>query len=254
MAVDRWPRIFPVSGENQGGGKDTLWLQLAVKELKAQTMDVRNKGGLDVGSTLATMQLLLPMDFQQTVNHIWEDTDTLATKLGEKYRTLKTGGQQILDAFTNNSGYGNIISGAASGVADVNVRPDSPTIFRSSQKREISLSFHLADQGDTEKDVFEPVNLLMYYSSSGAADEYFKIDYPYIFELQTVTGDSEPIQLINFKHAALTSVQPTYKGPYRNGYPTHCELTLQFKDLEPLFKKTFDEGPTRVTVSVLGGR
>lgn len=251
MAINRWPRIFPMSGENQGGGKDTLWLQLTVKELLAQTMDVRTDGGLTVGNTVETMQFLLPMSYIENIDHNWEDLDTIASKISEKYRSLVQAGREVTGITGSRGKYGNFLRTES----DTAIRPDSPTVFKSSQKRSLPLTFHLADQGDTERDVFEPVNLLMYYSSSGMGNEgesYFKIDYPYVFELKTVTGDNQEISLINYQHAALTNIQPTFEGPYRNGYPTKCELTLTFQDLQPLFKKTFDRNSSRVSVSIAG--
>jgi hypothetical protein len=36
----------------------------------------------------------------------------------------------------------------------------------------------------------------------------------------------------------ITAIQPTYRGPYRDGYPSICELTLSFKDLDPLYHES----------------
>ena len=44
------------------------------------------------------------------------------------------------------------------------------------------------------------------------------------------------------EYAAITSIQPTWKEPYRFGIPIVCELTISFTDMSPLFKKTLETG------------
>jgi hypothetical protein len=47
-------------------------------------------------------------------------------------------------------------------------------------------------------------------------------------------GSSGPNRIISLRAAALQSVQPTYQLPYIDGYPSKCDLTLNFIDVNPL--------------------
>ena len=63
------------------------------------------------------------------------------------------------------------------------------------------------------------------------------IKLPWVFKVKSYPGN-----LIKINHAALESVQPTYQEPYMKGYPMRAELTLNFKDMSPLYKRTLEEG------------
>jgi len=76
----------------------------------------------------------------------------------------------------------------------------------------------------------------MKYSSPESTSS-IGINLPYIFDIST-----SPASFIKSSYTALTAVQPTYKGPYIDGYPSMCDLSLSFTDLSPLFRKTIETG------------
>ena len=87
--------------------------------------------------------------------------------------------------------------------------------------------------------VVMPVKLLEMLSSPAypkQANRNFNSDIilPYLFELKTVPGD-----LIICDLAVLKQVQPTWKGPWIDGYPSRCELRLDFYEYRPLEQKVF---------------
>lgn len=171
-------------------------------------------------------------------------------------------------------------------------RIDFALKYQNTARRELNLQFSLADQGDTFEDVFFPVHLLRMLSSASIAksnakispqsqgtistnqnfsktaqkfnlnfgssignfvgNDNLKIEWPNIFRLQTVDGDGKPNDMIYFDYAAIRSVQPQFKGPYRNGYPSQCDINITFVDLEPPFKSSFSSenlGSSKITTS-----
>jgi len=116
-------------------------------------------------------------------------------------------------------------------------------VYRSSDRRKVDLTLNLSVYEDAYKDVVEPVNILRIHSAPSFSQKRgigTKVDLPTVFKIQTKYCSKE-VPLINFRHAVLTSVQPTFKGPYLQGYPSHCEMTLSFADMEHLSKRSFSE-------------
>ena len=96
-----------------------------------------------------------------------------------------------------------------------------------------------------------PINELRLRSSpelSGRSAYQTEVGNPDIFRVDTETGSGQKVPLINIRNAALTSVQPSFQGPFIEGIPSKCELTLEFKDMEPMSKETFRKIGSRVTV------
>jgi hypothetical protein len=116
---------------------------------------------------------------------------------------------------------------------------DTPVTFKDSNRRTLDITVELADQGNTCNDVFKPVRMLEKYSCAkkGSGVDF---ELPYIFTVRTKTSEGYN-SLIYMNNAALISVQPTWYGPYRNGYPSKCELLLSFRDMEPLYRNSFGE-------------
>lgn len=174
------------------------------------------------------MILLAPLSFQDDVIHTWSNYDSLGTRIVEKGNVLEGLTKQVLGTakgISMGQGFGKVVT----------QKLDVPMTFNDSNRRQISLIFTFADQGNTKTDVFEPVRKLQIYSCADKTDGFYDFDMPYIFTVETLNSD-----LLYIEHAALQSVQPTWFGPYRNGYPSKCELTVQIQDLDPLYRKTFN--------------
>lgn len=185
------------------------------------------------------MIFLAPMTFQENTIHEWANYDSLGTRFAQKFNQLETLTADVATS-VKNLGSGN--SGHV-----ITKKLDTPMTFSDSNRRVLVITFQLVDQGDTEIDVFTPVRLLQQYSCAEKKNSTFDFDLPYIFTVETINSN-----LVYIENAALGSVQPTWIGPYRNGYPSKCELTLDFKDIEPLYRRTFDS--TKSRMQKLGGR
>jgi hypothetical protein len=127
-------------------------------------------------------------------------------------------------------------------------RVDAPLNYKSSNRRQFEFMLNLVAIKNRFKEVVEPVRFLQYLSSPQATSiektsEEGKmtsmgntaIKPPWLFRITTV-----PEGTLFIKLAALTTVQPTFKGPWIAGVPTYCELRLSFMEYMPLFDKTFD--------------
>lgn len=122
-----------------------------------------------------------------------------------------------------------------------NYRVDTPLSYKGSERRSFSLPFTLinVDKGKNHENVVFPVKLLEMLSSPSypeVANQNFNSDIilPYLFEIKTTPGD-----LIICDLAVLKQVQPTWKGPWIDGYPSRCELRLDFTEYRPLEQKVF---------------
>jgi hypothetical protein len=60
------------------------------------------------------------------------------------------------------------------------------------------------------------------------------IAIPNVFKITT-----EPFNWLGIEYAACKNIQSTFKGPYMDGMPTSCELTLTFESLKPMFDTEF---------------
>ena len=196
-----------------------------------------------------SMIFLVPNTFQEDIIHTWGNYDSLGT------RAVKKEGQLIkvtsdttnqIKALTNSAitgaktawTTGSLTKALSTGHTGnvVTKKVDTPTTFQDSQRRSLSLTLILSDIGNTEKNVFEPVRLLQKYSCAEKDITRFGFNMPYIFTVETIDSP-----LIYIEYSALTSVQPTYYGPYRDGFPSKCELTLKFDDLQPLYRRSFEK-------------
>ncbi len=122
-----------------------------------------------------------------------------------------------------------------------NFRVDTPLSYKGSERRSFSLPFTLInlDKDKNHENVVFPVKLLEMLSSPAypkVANQNFNSDIilPYLFEIKTTPGD-----LIICDLAVLKQVQPTWKGPWIDGYPSRCELRLDFTEYRPLEQKVF---------------
>lgn len=122
-----------------------------------------------------------------------------------------------------------------------NYRVDTPLSYKGSERRSFSLPFTLinVEGGKNHENVVFPVKLLEMLSSPSypeVANQNFNSDIilPYLFEIKTTPGD-----LIICDLAVLKQVQPTWRGPWIDGYPSRCELRLDFTEYRPLEQKVF---------------
>jgi len=215
--MSRWPSNTASFGQP---GPDTLYLELTAYKIKQQNSSVASAKGINKSKIGGPYELLMPKTFSTTISHTWENVDQLGTRFMQKYNKIQT---LVEDAKNVN----NVVTR----------KLDTPVTFKDSNRRTLDITVELADQGSTYYDVFTPVRQLEKWSCAKKGDGTL-FELPYIFTVKTKTADGRN-PLISINNAALISVQPTYYGPYRNGYPSKCELTLSFKDMEPLYRTSF---------------
>ncbi len=168
------------------------------------------------------------------------ETANLVEGAGAGFSSAKAGG-----GFTG-------VTAAAQAAATAEIhKSDAPLVYKDSSRREYSFTFIFADQGNPGYDVMAPVNYLRQFSCANFKDK-LQIEFPYIFSVDTISGNGAIIPVVNIKYAALRSVQPTFGGPYRGGIPSRCDCQVTFMDIEPLYKTTWETGSSKVTAVARG--
>lgn len=227
------------------------------KSLEKQSAYARGSNSITTGDTRDSWIFAFPVEFNEQIAHTWETYQSIGSRLAEKVGEVQAAIadlQGVAGGATNTfkSMDGNkpvssdsIISTAnqaalAMSTSDVPAfRVDTSLVYRDSSRREYSIAFQVMDdEGDPYNTVFKPVRELEKYSCPEMkGDSLVGINFPYIFEVTSMGSD-----IINIKNAAIISVNPTWMYPFINDYPTRCELTISFKDIEPLYRSSFDAG------------
>jgi hypothetical protein len=192
---------------------------------------------------------LLPEQILETVNHSWEPWETIASRLAGKgkeaiqmgkqfdglWRALKSqrSGVDLSKIFTN-----------VSSISKAKWKVDTPLVYEDSERREYTFEFQLvATKQEEANNNIQGVRTLQAMSSPKRYGDV-TIELPCVFKVEQfppVHGNFSMSAMINLPYAALTSIQPTYMAPYKNGYPMRIALTLTFKELAPLYSDSFDD-------------
>ena len=229
--------------------KDALWITMQARELRGIATGSRG-GNLTLGRTKTQFKFLAPPEILEMHNHEWEEYASMASRLMEKVRQLQTmteHGQAILNKLS-----GDLKGVIQNGVSSLSLQSiedyagqlnlpvpsrkiDTPLSYKTSQRRQYQFEFVLADNKGG-KTVVQAVKLMESFAAPRSTS-VIGIEFPHVFKIQT-----EPEGLILMEHAAITSIQPTWQYPYVDGYPTRCNLTINFTDMSPLFEKTIKSG------------
>lgn len=222
MATKWYPNI------NDKNTQNYLWISVHPRKLfyrsPIRDFHMRAKVQAVEDSSLTKFMFLAPQELQDNVTHEWEPLENIVSRVADMVGQAR----QSISLGT-----------------EIN-KVNTALVYSDSNRREVTFTIYLGLHNDPYKDVVEPVQLLEAYSSPSLYGDNVwetRVTVPNIFKVDTKIG-GQSVKLINMRHAALTAVQPTFKAPYIDGYPSSCELTLTFKDMEPLSKKTFE----RVTV------
>lgn len=229
---------YPAGIESdRSNSRDTLWLQLIPREMAMTNINARLNQASDKTTTLSPMWFLMPSQIMTNIKHNWDD---LATPAG----ALKDISSKISNQLMVAEGTGN------RGAITTGHKADNPYLYVGTDRRNISLSLEFTVFRDTYNDVFQPIQKLIEYSCPQITDSSTEFVFPYIFSLQTFTGDRKAVDIISIKHVAITSVQPTYMGPWIDGYPSKATVEIDFDDLNPLYRSTlYNEKHKRITTS-----
>jgi len=199
-------------------------------EYKTDLVDHTIKTNVEATPIDVPMMFLAPMEMQDNINHTWEPHTNVMSRMKE----IGALSEQEFKMGTTRS------------------KVDTALVYSDTDRRQIELMVYLAYHGKgIEGEVLEPVRRLQRYSCPNLEQgglTGLQVENPTVFNINTVTGTNEIVNVINILHAALVSVQPSWKGPYIKGVPTYCELSLSFRDINPLSKQSFDDEAAKLTV------
>jgi len=228
------------------------------------------------GAKKYTFRFLAQQELIETISHDWQPYDSVGSTIAGAYATFgistleqikalgpefrkgsvseiikalqtkfSTATTQIQSSDKKTETILNILSSTLSAAAKggyvANYRVDTPLQYKGSERRSFELTFTLINTqpGKNHAEVVLPVKLLEMLSSpsyGSQPDKGFNVDIilPYAFSVNTKPGN-----LLTCDMAVLKQVQPTWRGPWIDGYPSRCELRLSFTEYRPLEQKVF---------------
>lgn len=217
---------YPSHSRYKSNSGNYLWIYIHPRKLSYESIlknyQNRNIVNAKEDTNLEKFYFLAPQELQDNITHEWEPLENIMSKISSKVAAARE----------------------SLAMGKERHKVDTPLVYNDSNRREVTFVVNLGMYNDPYKDVMKPIELLREYSSPslyGTTIWETKIKMPNVFKVVTTLGNGTVVPLINMRHAALTAVQPSYKGPYIYGYPSQCELTLTFKDMEPLSKRTFEK-------------
>lgn len=232
-----------------------IWIVMKPFEIESQAAYARGDEAIKVKPAAQddTFEFLAPMQIDEVVDHDWSEYESIATRLAQKAKDIgkltenvkgiKKAGEGALGGALRGGGITGTaretIAGTIKGLQKTPVyrgKVDSPLVYQNTTRKSYIFNFTFADQGGGlgTKIIYEPIEKLKKYSCAKMVGTLDRFLPPHIFTVTT-----KPINFIEIKRGALTKVQPTYHGPYRDGYPTRIELQLEFQDIEPLYESSW---------------
>jgi hypothetical protein len=231
------------------------WIKIVDKKIIHQTASTQKDGGiiLDTSYEGTTWKYLAPLQIMETINNAWEPWETISSRLagkGKEYKQIYKEGSNLVGALSEQwkgLSAGKFFKNLTS-VTKEKMKIDTPLVYENSDRREYTLQFNLIcnneEMGNGSPEMMmQGIKDLQYKSlpTRTAGDFGLGIDLPHVFSVESMIllGNDENIPnmpMISLEFAALTSIQPTYTGPYdTKGNPMRAELTLTFKELPPLY-------------------
>ena len=259
MATYKYPHTMSSTQEN-----NALWLHLQTKKVITNLQVANPNATIPTTPGDDSFQLLMPDNFGISLTHTWEPYDSISSRLAETIAKYYKAGKQItgiVKAGLGAESYSKTLNQFATnnlGEPVINVRADSPLIYKNSQPLQYNLSLtYVAHASGDSKILYDITKALMRASSptrgtqGGQPANNIWIEPPLLFEVRAVAGSSIGGSVIPLflQYAALIQVQPTYYGPYINGGPLKLDLILTFQDITPLFSNTFEAGTSVTTTS-----
>lgn len=234
--------------------ENRLWLFLSVKEIKSQSSYGRSnstESSVKSQSIGEYFKFIAPPELQEQIGHSWDTYESIGQRVAEtgmKFNRTMHEGKQTVGALKQAASAGSISEGGEKLVSGLTGMPikwnriDSAITYVGSDRRKLNFATTLTAYNDPANEVLGIVKKLIQYSCPTQEEgSLVAVKPPYIFDISTKYGNNY-VDLLHIKNAALTAVQPTYFGPYIDGYPCKCELTLAFTEIDPLFRKSIESG------------
>ena len=253
-------------------GKDFTYLNIVAYECLGQMAFARAATvGSMRGAPIESWKLLISSDLTESINHSWGKYESISGKLQELIDTTAatvssgvgvgnaalTGQQKSTNPTANVSSVG----AAGNSLNDLltagmeqmgltsepvkNTKLDSSVVYQDSTNRQFSIELELVAYEDARKEVYEPIRAFMELSCASAKGA-FGIDFPAIFSLKSESMGGAGV--VNINMAALIATQPTWRFPWKDGYPMSASITLTFLEIPPLYRQTLN-GKSIVTSS-----
>lgn len=244
-------------------GTDFSYLTIIAYECKGQMAMARaaSVGAVRGDKALATWKLLVSSDITETINHSWGKYESMAGKLQELVdktaAAVSSGASIVSGAFTGKqqsspvqtqmgslgqagNSMNSMLTVAAeqSGLTSEQVKHtklDASVVYQDSTNRQFTIEIELVAFADPKKEVYDPIRALMEYSCA-SANGVFGVEFPAVFSLHSSSNGKGGVFSIDL--AALQSVQPTWKFPWKDGYPMAASVTLTFMEIPPLYRQT----------------
>ena len=219
---------FYPSGINRQRAKspDSLWLQIVPRKLVMSNLNSRINNVADNTSSETPMNFLMPMSYMSTYQHDWQENTTVAAAARDISSKIGTATKQATGA-------------AGKGGFTVGDKADNPILYNNTTRRTIPIALFFSVFNSTYDDVYSPCQKLIEQSCAkmiGDSASSTQFDFPFVYSLQTYTGDNQPSNIISIKSAGIQSIQTTYDGPWIEGYPSKAQLDITFIDLNPLYR------------------
>jgi len=225
--------INPSTTKYLPGGHDPdnyLWIKLHAYEIKNMKSFSRSEGAIQKGETLSRFAFLAPDELTEELGHEWSDYESITSRTMDKYKSGKGAAKEVSTTVENFKESGNVPA------SDVHsYRVDTPLVYENSKRREYTFDLQLVTLGDDPfKEVLEPIRYLQKLSCPEMKGDTINLKMPALFRV-----DVNPVLYI--RYAALTAIQVSYKPPYKGKIPMQAELTLNFSDVEPMYRRTFSQ-------------
>jgi hypothetical protein len=216
---------------------DSLWLQIIPRKLVMTDLKSRINNIADNTTKEDPMSFLMPMSYMSTVQHEWQELSTVSSALRDLQSKYGTAAKQATGA-------------VGKGGFTVGDKADNPILYSNTTRRNIQVQLLFSVYSSTYDDVFLPCQRLIEQSCpDNVPGQNTQFTYPYVFSLQTYTGDNQPTDIISIKSVGIQSIQPTYDGPWIDGYPSKAQLDITFIDLNPLYRSLLlNETNKKITV------
>lgn len=128
--------------------------------------------------------------------------------------------------------------------------PNLELLFQGPSLRAFPFTFDFAPRNQKEaqivKEIIRTLKKSM-FSKKNASGGVF-LGAPDVFKIQYRKGGSKHPFLNTFKDLALTDIQLNYTGSgtyatYHDGTPVHIQMSLTFKELNPIYSEDYDDIP-----------
>jgi hypothetical protein len=128
--------------------------------------------------------------------------------------------------------------------------PNLELLFEGPNLRAFPFTFDFAPrnkaEGEVVKQIIRTLKIAMSARKKSEGDSTVFLSAPNVFEVEYRTGGGKHKFLNSFKPMALTDMSLNYTGSgnyatYHDGTPVHIQMTLTFKELDPVFAEDYDE-------------